>query len=84
MLFWFNVVNKVLARLSRRKKEDGFGMTILWDFFLSSCTRPNFIYCNLSFPLLSNLQIITVKAGEEDYLDTSYLLKQASPYMKIK
>ncbi|XP_033130591.1 kinesin-like protein KIN-6 isoform X2 [Brassica rapa] len=28
--------------------------------------------------------IITVKAGEEDYLDTSYLLKQASPYMKIK
>ncbi|KFK44129.1 hypothetical protein AALP_AA1G219400 [Arabis alpina] len=28
--------------------------------------------------------ILTVKAGEEDYLDTSYLLKQASPYMKIK
>ncbi|CAH2036756.1 unnamed protein product [Thlaspi arvense] len=28
--------------------------------------------------------ILTVKAGAEDYLDTSYLLKQASPYMKIK
>ncbi|XP_010477237.1 PREDICTED: kinesin-like protein KIN-6 [Camelina sativa] len=28
--------------------------------------------------------ILTVKAGEEDYLDTSYLLRQASPYMKIK
>ncbi|XP_010536405.1 PREDICTED: kinesin-like protein KIN-6 isoform X5 [Tarenaya hassleriana] len=28
--------------------------------------------------------ILTVKAGEEDYLDTSFLLKQASPYMKIK
>lgn len=62
-------------------------MTILYDLFLSSCTRPAFstlIYCSLSSPLLSNLQIITVKAGEEDYLDTSYLLKQASPYMKIK
>ncbi|KAM4122196.1 hypothetical protein ACJW30_01G064100 [Castanea mollissima] len=28
--------------------------------------------------------ILTVKEGAEDYLDTSYLLKQASPYMKIK
>ncbi|GLT75307.1 hypothetical protein SLA2020_470410 [Shorea laevis] len=28
--------------------------------------------------------ILTVKPGEEDYLDTSYLLRQASPYMKIK
>ncbi|CAN8292311.1 unnamed protein product [Cochlearia groenlandica] len=28
--------------------------------------------------------ILTVKAGEDDYLDTSYLLRQASPYMKIK
>ncbi|KAG7971650.1 hypothetical protein I3843_07G146100 [Carya illinoinensis] len=28
--------------------------------------------------------ILTVRAGAEDYLDTSYLLKQASPYMKIK
>lgn len=37
-----------------------------------------------SSPLLSILQILTVKAGEEDYLDTSYLLRQASPYMKIK
>ncbi|XP_050214190.1 kinesin-like protein KIN-6 isoform X2 [Mercurialis annua] len=28
--------------------------------------------------------ILTVKPGEEDYLDTAYLLRQASPYMKIK
>nr|QWT43321.1 kinesin-like protein KIN11A [Citrullus lanatus] len=28
--------------------------------------------------------ILTVKAGEEDYLDTTFLLRQASPYMKIK
>ncbi|XP_052203662.1 kinesin-like protein KIN-6 [Diospyros lotus] len=28
--------------------------------------------------------ILTVKSGEEDYLDTSFLLRQASPYMKIK
>ncbi|KAJ4702145.1 Kinesin-like protein [Melia azedarach] len=28
--------------------------------------------------------ILTVKSGEEDFLDTSYLLRQASPYMKIK
>ncbi|KAJ8772770.1 hypothetical protein K2173_027947 [Erythroxylum novogranatense] len=28
--------------------------------------------------------ILTVKPGEEDYLDTSYLLRQASPYMNIK
>ncbi|MCL7039718.1 hypothetical protein MKW94_000648 [Papaver nudicaule] len=28
--------------------------------------------------------ILTVKPGEDDYLDTSHLLRQASPYMKIK
>ncbi|XP_010246815.1 PREDICTED: kinesin-like protein KIN-6 isoform X2 [Nelumbo nucifera] len=28
--------------------------------------------------------ILTVKPGEHDYLDTSYLLRQSSPYMKIK
>ncbi|XP_039137770.1 kinesin-like protein KIN-6 isoform X1 [Dioscorea cayenensis subsp. rotundata] len=28
--------------------------------------------------------ILTVKPGEDDYLDTSFLLRQASPYMKIK
>ncbi|KAJ7966883.1 Kinesin-like protein [Quillaja saponaria] len=28
--------------------------------------------------------ILTAKSGEEDYLDTSYLLRQASPYTKIK
>eukprot|EP00257_Ricinus_communis_P016638 XP_015574871.1 kinesin-like protein KIN-6 isoform X2 [Ricinus communis] len=28
--------------------------------------------------------ILTVKPGEEDYLDTVYLLRQASPYMKIR
>ncbi|KAL6212781.1 hypothetical protein ACLB2K_017998 [Fragaria x ananassa] len=28
--------------------------------------------------------ILTVKSGEEDYRDTSHLLRQASPYMEIK
>ncbi|OMO75434.1 hypothetical protein COLO4_26127 [Corchorus olitorius] len=28
--------------------------------------------------------LLTVKPGEDDYLDASYLLRQASPYMKIK
>ncbi|XP_054799784.1 kinesin-like protein KIN-6 isoform X2 [Prosopis cineraria] len=28
--------------------------------------------------------LLTAKSGEEDYLDTSYLLRQASPFMKIK
>ncbi|XP_071695265.1 kinesin-like protein KIN-6 [Rutidosis leptorrhynchoides] len=28
--------------------------------------------------------LLTAKAGEEDYQDTSYLLRQASPYMNIK
>ncbi|XP_027902106.1 kinesin-like protein KIN-6 [Vigna unguiculata] len=28
--------------------------------------------------------ILTAKPGEEDFLDTSYLLRQASPYMQIK
>ncbi|WOK98824.1 kinesin-like protein KIN-6 [Canna indica] len=28
--------------------------------------------------------ILTVKPGEDDYADTSFLLRQASPYMKIK
>ncbi|ONI32362.1 hypothetical protein PRUPE_1G363400 [Prunus persica] len=28
--------------------------------------------------------ILTVKSGEEDYRDTSYVLRQASPYMEIK
>lgn len=60
-------------------------VTDLWDFFLSSLIRVNFqIFETFSSPLLSILQILTVKAGEDDYLDTSYLLRQASPYMKIK
>ncbi|KAL5995623.1 hypothetical protein ACLOJK_025689 [Asimina triloba] len=29
-------------------------------------------------------QILTVKPGEEDYLDTSYMLRQSSPYVNIK
>lgn len=28
--------------------------------------------------------ILTVRSGEEDYFDTSFLLRQASPYMEIK
>ncbi|KAF8737792.1 hypothetical protein HU200_014022 [Digitaria exilis] len=28
--------------------------------------------------------ILTVKSADDDYLDTSFLLRQASPYMKIK
>ncbi|KAF3446797.1 hypothetical protein FNV43_RR11977 [Rhamnella rubrinervis] len=28
--------------------------------------------------------ILTVKSGEEDYFDTTYVLRQASPFMKIK
>ncbi|KAM7256083.1 hypothetical protein ACFE04_011824 [Oxalis oulophora] len=28
--------------------------------------------------------VLTVKSGEKDYLDTSYLLRQASPFMQIK
>ncbi|KAK7283421.1 hypothetical protein RIF29_12925 [Crotalaria pallida] len=28
--------------------------------------------------------ILTAKSGDEDYLDTSYLLRQASPFMEIK
>ncbi|TYG69102.1 hypothetical protein ES288_D05G204300v1 [Gossypium darwinii] len=28
--------------------------------------------------------ILTVKSGEDDYIDASYLLRQASPYMKIQ
>ncbi|XP_059636412.1 kinesin-like protein KIN-6 [Cornus florida] len=28
--------------------------------------------------------ILTVKSGEDDYVDTSFLLRQASPYMQIK
>uniref|UniRef100_A0A453MP14 Kinesin motor domain-containing protein n=1 Tax=Aegilops tauschii subsp. strangulata TaxID=200361 RepID=A0A453MP14_AEGTS len=28
--------------------------------------------------------ILNVKPGEDDYADTSYLLRQASPYMKIR
>ncbi|XP_020682489.1 kinesin-like protein KIN-6 isoform X2 [Dendrobium catenatum] len=28
--------------------------------------------------------ILTVKAAQEDYMDTSFILRQASPYMKIK
>lgn len=30
------------------------------------------------------LQILTVKPGEDDYADTSFVLRQAAPYMKIK
>jgi hypothetical protein len=34
--------------------------------------------------MFRNFQILTVKPGDDDYVDTSFLLRQASPYMKIK
>lgn len=48
--------------------------------FLRFCCRSKLSHA-LSF---LNLQILTVKSGEEDYRDTSYVLRQASPFMEIK
>jgi len=50
-------------------------------FFLSKSSILPIPFVNFYF-LCS--QILTAKSGEEDYLDTSYLLRQASPYMQIK
>lgn len=48
--------------------------------FLRFCCRSKLSHA-LSF---LNSQILTVKSGEGDYRDTSYVLRQASPFMEIK
>ncbi|KAL0699740.1 hypothetical protein Bca4012_055862 [Brassica carinata] len=63
-----------LAGAEREKRTGNQGERLVESNFIN----------NTSMVFGQCLRIITVKAGEEDYLDTSYLLKQASPYMKIK
>ncbi|VVA91948.1 unnamed protein product [Arabis nemorensis] len=63
-----------LAGAEREKRTGNQGERLVESNFIN----------NTSMVFGQCLRILTVKAGEEDYLDTSYLLKQASPYMKIK
>ncbi|KAH9693421.1 kinesin-like protein KIN-6 [Citrus sinensis] len=63
-----------LAGAEREKRTRNQGARLLESNFINN-TSMVFGLC---------LRILTVKSGEEDYLDTSYLLRQASPYMKIK
>ncbi|TXG52036.1 hypothetical protein EZV62_021205 [Acer yangbiense] len=67
-------VDQVPTGLFGRKEENDTGMRFSF---------PKLGY-SVNVLQLKHCYILTVKPGEEDYLDTSYLLRQASPYMKIK
>ncbi|KAK0592830.1 hypothetical protein LWI29_026292 [Acer saccharum] len=84
-----------LAGAGREKRTGNQGSRLLESNFINN-TSMIFGLCLRALmehqkkprkPLEKHFQdslILTVKSGEEDYLDTSYVLKQASPYMKIK
>ncbi|KAL0325889.1 UNVERIFIED_CONTAM: Kinesin-like protein KIN-6 [Sesamum radiatum] len=63
-----------LAGAEREKKTGNQGARLLESNFINN-TSMVFGLC---------LRILTVKPGVEDYLDTSFLLRQASPFTKIK
>ncbi|KAK4859692.1 hypothetical protein QYF36_010078 [Acer negundo] len=84
-----------LAGAEREKRTGNQGSRLLESNFINNnsmifglCLRALLEHQkNPRKPLEKHFQnslILTVKSGEEDYLDTSYLLRQASPYMKIK
>ncbi|KAG5542454.1 hypothetical protein RHGRI_022104 [Rhododendron griersonianum] len=89
----FTVVD--LAGAEREKRTGNQGARLLESNFINN-TSMVFGLClrsllehqkNPKKPLQKHFQnslILTVKSGVEDYLDTSFLLRQASPYMKIK
>lgn len=87
LLFW--PADQIYAKLSGRQEEDDVGMhsTVFLDlcFYIIFCS---FFYCHciadshsITFWIL---QILTVRPGLDDYFDTSFLLRQASPFTKIK
>jgi hypothetical protein len=49
-------------------------------------TAVHIVYWLVHFWIIISVvsQILNVKQGDDDYSDTSYLLRQASPYMKIR
>ncbi|KAK1261912.1 Kinesin-like protein FLA10 [Acorus gramineus] len=63
-----------LAGAEREKRTGNQGMRLLESNAIN----------NTSMVFGQCLRVLTVKSGEDDYLDTSMLLRQASPYMKIK
>ncbi|KAL0360529.1 UNVERIFIED_CONTAM: Kinesin-like protein KIN-6 [Sesamum radiatum] len=84
-----------LAGAEREKKTGNQGARLLESNFINN-TSMVFGLClrsllehqkNRNKPLQKHYQnslILTVKPGVEDYLDTSFLLRQASPFTKIK
>ncbi|KAL2522319.1 kinesin-like protein KIN-6 [Forsythia ovata] len=62
------------AGAEREKKTGNQGTRLLESNFINN-TSMVFGLC---------LRILTVKPGEDDYLDTSFLLRQASPFTRIK
>ncbi|KAG8632319.1 hypothetical protein MANES_18G012000v8 [Manihot esculenta] len=84
-----------LAGAERERRTRNQGSRLLESNFINN-TSMVFGLClrsllehqkNPKKPLQKHFQnslVLTVKPGEEDYLDTVYLLRQASPYMKIK
>ncbi|KAK1296550.1 hypothetical protein QJS10_CPB15g00434 [Acorus calamus] len=84
-----------LAGAEREKRTGNQGMRLLESNAINN-TSMVFGQClrsllehqkNTKKPLQKHFQdslVLTVKSGEDDYLDTSMLLRQASPYMKIK
>ncbi|GAY42894.1 hypothetical protein CUMW_070440 [Citrus unshiu] len=80
-----------LAGAEREKRTRNQGARLLESNFINNTSMVFGLCLRLTRYLRDYLEgkkrmtlILTVKSGEEDYLDTSYLLRQASPYMKIK
>ncbi|CAK9148301.1 unnamed protein product [Ilex paraguariensis] len=84
-----------LAGAEREKRTGNQGARLLESNFINN-TSMVFGLClrsllehqkNPKKPFQKHFQsslILTVKSGEDDYLDASFLLRQAAPYMKIK
>ncbi|KAK4390808.1 Kinesin-like protein KIN-6 [Sesamum angolense] len=80
----------IYERLSGRQEKDDVGelVALLMGYaaYYAVHYSQHFVTLDivLSINEFLNLQILTVKPGVEDYLDTSFLLRQASPFTKIK
>ncbi|XP_072986270.1 kinesin-like protein KIN-6 isoform X3 [Typha latifolia] len=80
-----------LAGAEREKRTGIQGARILESNFINNTSMVLGLCLRLTRYLRDYLEgrkrmtlILTVKPGEHDYLDTSFFLRQASPYMKIK
>ncbi|URD95777.1 Kinesin motor domain [Musa troglodytarum] len=77
-----------LAGAERERKTGNQGARLLESNFINNTSMALLEHQrNPRKPIekhFKNSLILMVKPGEDDYADTSFLLRQASPYMKIK